>query len=556
MKILLIQPPVRDFYDTSIRLHPIGLAYLKSAVETFCKDWHVRLIDFHAGYPKRMMPWPKEFAYLKSYYPCHDQSPFGAFHHYYHFGAQIDDIAEEVLEQNPDVLGLSSLFSPYYREVLEIAEAVKKKNHEIKILLGGHHVSACPDMMLEHQAVDFIIRGEGERPLVMFLKQFSSGQDYSKVPNLGYKVGKKKILNRIEDNYPINDLPIPDFSDLENKHYQVHHKPMTFILSSRGCPYQCSFCGIHTTFGRDYRRRWIPEIIDEMRLRYQQGIRVFDFEEDNLNFSKEHIIKLCQEIIRVFPQKDLTLLAMNGLSYMNLDRDILEHMKSAGFSHLNISLVSTSEDNHAENKRPFFLQKYIEVVEDGLAFGMKVTIYQIIGFPNESLASMVQTLIFHARLPVLLGPSMFYLVPGSPLAKRLTDFASHPLYLARLTAMNEFSQLCTREDIYTLFITSRIINFLKGLKGPNREIELNELLEYAHDSRTRLGCQVLDKLLQKRILFAYDAGRFVKLNKFNVELFEQIWKQLKYIRAYYNPELSIKVTPEYVADYTEIKIGV
>jgi radical SAM superfamily enzyme YgiQ (UPF0313 family) len=169
MKVLLLQPPVQDFYNTDIRLQPIGLAYLKAAAQKYLPGVQVILKDYHYGRGRRTIPLPRELAYLKDYYSKDDKSPFSTFHHYYHFGADFDAIAEEVAKEKPDLIGIASLFAPYHREVLRCAEAIKKRL-DVPILLGGAQVSAMPEAMLSHPAIDFVIQGEGERPFVELLK--------------------------------------------------------------------------------------------------------------------------------------------------------------------------------------------------------------------------------------------------------------------------------------------------------------------------------------------------------------------------------------------------
>ena len=158
-KLLLIQPPIRDFYDTEMRLQPIGLAYLKAAVLRHLPDWDVKIIDFHRGHGRQTVTLPAELRDLRAYYPFADASPFCGFHEFFHFGAAYPLIAERVAAEAPDLVGLSCLFSPYYREVLETAAAIKGRLN-IPIVVGGSHVSAHPESILENPAIDFVIRGE------------------------------------------------------------------------------------------------------------------------------------------------------------------------------------------------------------------------------------------------------------------------------------------------------------------------------------------------------------------------------------------------------------
>ena len=82
MRILLIQPPIQDFYETDIRLQPIGLCYLKAAILNRFPDSEVILRDYHQGWGRKTIPIPKELSYLRPYYAAWDKSPFSTFFHY------------------------------------------------------------------------------------------------------------------------------------------------------------------------------------------------------------------------------------------------------------------------------------------------------------------------------------------------------------------------------------------------------------------------------------------------------------------------------------------
>ncbi|MBU0910482.1 MAG: B12-binding domain-containing radical SAM protein, partial [Proteobacteria bacterium] len=342
-RLLLIQPPVQDFYDTDIRLQPIGLYYLKAAVQKYLPEFEVTVRDFHHGWGRKTIPLPRELRYLKPFYQCPDAGPFSTFHQYYHFGAPFDRIISEALREKPDIIGISSLFSPYYRVVLTLA-ALLKQAIGCPILVGGSHVSCAPEMMLGDTNVDFIIRGEGERPLVEFLKAWQQGLDLACVPNLGYKKGQELFFNAMAPNYPLSELPIPDLPDNDTGRYLYNGKPITFVLTSRGCPLQCTFCSVRLTFGSLYRRRTAEDVLAEIDHRYSQGFRVFDFEDDNLTFDREEIKHLCRLLLERFHGRDIQLLAMNGISYASLDAETLRLMKQAGFTHLNLALVSCRQE--------------------------------------------------------------------------------------------------------------------------------------------------------------------------------------------------------------------
>ena len=258
---------------------------------------------------------------------------------------------------------------------------------------------------------------------------------------------------------------------------------MTFMITSRSCPHKCSFCSVHTTFGTNYRRRSLENVLEEIELRYHQGYRVIDFEDDNLTYYKNTFKELCRRLILRFPDREMEFVAMNGISYLSLDDELLELMYQAGFSHLNLALVSSDKTVRETTKRPHTLDAYLKVVHRAHALGFKIVSYQILGLPNESLDSMIQTLAFNARLPVLLGASPFYRTPDAPIARGTRSHRADYVR-ARLTAMAIETDAFSRDEIYTLFVTTRIINFLKGL-SLSSSTDLETLVNSAASRRER-----------------------------------------------------------------------
>src|SRR5262245_22472821 len=523
MKVLLIQPPVQDFYDTDVRLQPIGLCYLKAAVKKHLPDVEVMIKDYHGGCGRRTVTIPRELRYLTDYYLVTDKSPFSTFHQYYHFGKPFDELEAEIAEIRPDVVGISSLFTPYYREVLEVAARVKKRLN-VSVIVGGSHASAVPESLLSSPNIDYVIRGEGEKSLVEFLGYLRGQKRIEDIPNLVYQKDNEYILNQLGDNYSIDELPFPDLSDLSPARYTLAGKPMTFMITSRSCPHRCSFCSVHTTFGHNYRRRSLESVMEEIELRYCQGYRVIDFEDDNLTYYKSNFKELCRLLIARFPNREMEFVAMNGISYLSLDEELLALMRRAGFSHLNLALVSSDKTVRETTKRPHTLEAYLTVVHKAVQLGFKIVSYQILGLPNESLESMIQTLAFNTRLPLLLGASPFYLTPASPIARGL-DFTKEDYVKARLTAIAiETDQFC-REDIYTLFIATRIINFLKGLRL-STSTDLDALLDRSWpEDRTRIGFELLRLLRETNRLYFWTTKGLRENEKFEPEIFFRVLRQ-------------------------------
>jgi radical SAM superfamily enzyme len=220
----------------------------------------------------------------------------------------------------------------------------------------------------------------------------------------------------------------------------------------------------------------------------------------------------------------MELVAMNGISYLSLDEELLELMFRAGFSHLNLALVSSDKTVRETTKRPHTLESYLKIVHEAHQLGFKIVSYQILGLPNESLESMIQTLAFNARLPVLLGASPFYLTPASPIARGL-DLTVEDYVKARLTAIAIETDQFRREDIYTLFVATRIINSLKGL-GLSASTNLDALIDRSWpEDRTRIGFELLRLLRETNRLYFWTSKGLRENEKFESEIFFRVLRQ-------------------------------
>jgi radical SAM superfamily enzyme YgiQ (UPF0313 family) len=261
--------------------------------------------------------------------------------------------------------------------------------------------------------------------------------------------------------------------------------------------------------------------LEEIELRYRQGYRVVDFEDDNLTYYKQTFKELCRRLIERFPHHEMEFVAMNGISYLSLDEELLDLMQRAGFSRLNLALVSSDKTVRETTKRPHTLEAYNRVVHKASQLGFQIVSYQILGLPNETLESMIQTLAFNTRLPVLLGASPFYRIPDVPIARGLS-LSERDFIQARLTALAIETEHFSRDDIYTLFVTTRIVNFLKGLPSA-ADLTLEELLNYpVAEQRNRVGLELLRLLLRTGRWYFSTRSGLVENRHFRTALFRRV----------------------------------
>ena len=184
-KILLIQPPVKDFYLTKKRTIPYGLISLASSLKKAGFD--VELFDSLSTSKSKIIKLPENMKYLDTFYGREDMSPFGLFHKFRYFGYSFQHMEKTIRESKADLIGISSLFTAYCQEAFETAKLVKKILPESIIVIGGHHPTEFPEQVLSKPYIDYVIRGEGERAFTNLASNLSNNLSVKNIQGLSYK---------------------------------------------------------------------------------------------------------------------------------------------------------------------------------------------------------------------------------------------------------------------------------------------------------------------------------------------------------------------------------
>ena len=471
MKTLLIQPPIRDFYQTSVRTQPIGLAYLAAALRAGGHE--VELLDCRTE-TRKPIPIPAELSYLRDFYPFHDRSPFKLFTGYYHFGMGWNEIRERIVGSKAEVFGISSSFTPYHAEAVKIAQIIKEWDEHKVTILGGAHVSCDPEGVLKSPSVDYVVLGEGEWRLPSLLDRIRKGRipKVDDLDGIGYRVNGKTRVNPlstfIED---LDRLPHPARDLLDPDRYRAEMKRSTMIITSRGCPHGCAYCSSHLIMGGSFRARSPEAVLREMvDCQKRLGIQIFDIEDDNFTFDKERAKRLMKLVIEAFGDQTgqatagVELTAMNGISFASLDGELLKLMKKAGFQAINLSFVSSEASTKERLKRPSPVIDFDRILQEAERVGFRVVAYGIFGMPGQSLEEMVKTVIYLMGKRVLIGPSVYYPTPGTSLFFRCKKDGSLPPHSSqwRSSAFPIETEDFNRVDMVTLLRLVRAVNFIKG----------------------------------------------------------------------------------------------
>ncbi len=436
-KALLVQPPIEDFYTTPIRLYPLGILSAAAVLER--AGWTVGILDCLAPPKKRRLPLPGKFAALGPYL----NDPL-FFKHYHRFGLSDGEIVARIRDFSPDLVGISSQYTAYFKSVEELVRLVKA-NFDLPVVLGGHHASVFPKIIKERvPLVDAVLEGPAETALPDFLS--ASGV-------LGKGAGRTE------------GVPFADWKEIRPAHhlvagpdYRIGGKNMVSLSASRGCPHGCEFCSIERMFGRRISYREVGRVVEEMRWnRRKKDVRIFNFEDDNLAFDRTWFRDLLEAVSKDGDLRGVELAAMNGLCHPDLDEDVLAAMARSGFRRLNLSYVTRNAGLRGRYGRPVRGPDFGTLVRAALRAGLHVTAYVIIGLPGQSYREIKDSLDDLFDLGVLVGPSVFYLPPGSRLYERIRvpGAIRADWDLARSSAFAVETETLSRRDLVELFLYAR-----------------------------------------------------------------------------------------------------
>jgi len=460
--ILLIQPPIRDFYLTAKRTIPYGLACIARTLMD--EGFSVAVFDALATAKARTIDRPPEMHHLDPYYGQADRSPFGLFHRFKHFGYSFEHIGRIARKSNAFLIGISALFTPYIEEALETARAVKSVRPDCRTVLGGHHPTMLPRQVMACPAVDYVLRGEGEVSLPALARAVKSGRPVSAVPGIGYRRpdGSIHISEPAIEHDPTR-IPPPADDVIDHRFYRRRGRASIVISTSRGCPMRCSYCAVGASSYLTYRRRPVSAVLTEIDAAVAaREVGFIDFEDENLALDRSWFLQLLAGMIRRFNGKGPELRAMNGLFPPSLDEETIRSMGQAGFKTLNLALATTAPEQLRRFRRPDVSRDFDLVLRLAEKSGLTAVGYVIAGAPHQKALDSIRDLIFLARRRVMAAVSIFYPAPGSldyDLCRASHLLPVHPM-LMRSSAL-PLHHTTSRREAATLLRLGRILNFIK-----------------------------------------------------------------------------------------------
>ena len=399
MKVLLIEPPINAFTGFVKRGYPIGLCML-AAVAHRDKIAEVRVYDVDKSAPRSD---GLDFTHQRQHMAQYLEGVNNVGHPVWR------QLAQALEAFQPEVVGITTM-TIQYASALQTARVVKEWNRDCTVILGGPHASVMPRLMIDWPHTDLVVKGEGEDAFLEILKRLRShGRDVETIPGVITKNNAGGVDAPPQEIDRLDDLPFPDRSALM-KPESYSPEDMGLILTSRGCPYHCSYC---SNFTRKTRFRSVENVLAEVcEVQKAFGTRQFMFKDDSFTLRRERIANFCTQIV----EKRIDMLWECTTRLDLLDEGLMGLMKRAGCNRVGVGIESGDDEMLKTYNKRLTKQQIREGVRVLQHSSIFWTGYFMMALPMETQEQILRTLEFMTELrPSYAAIGVYKPYPGTRL---------------------------------------------------------------------------------------------------------------------------------------------
>jgi len=382
IRIALVNPPIlKGVYHHQLYL-PLGLAYLAAVLEE--GGFEVKLIDCPA------------------------------------MEITTEQLEHKLSSFNPLIVGITSM-TPTINSALLAASIAKKVCPDALVVLGGPHVTFMDkEIIAKEKTVDVIVRGEGEKTLLEIAQKTLRSEALHGIDGITLRNGDE-IVRTPDRKYieNLDELPLPAYKYFHMDKYRLFGKKILPVITSRGCPFQCSFCVTSRVFGKRFRARSPKNIVDELeQLKNVYGADAFTFYDDTLTFDKKRILDVCKDM----RNRNIDLPWDCQTRVDRISKEILFEMKRANCQQVFFGVESGSQKILDAVKKGTTVEQNEKAIKMAKEVGLFVSVSVILGYPGETAETLQQTINFLKRTK----PDDVYLCvatpyPGTELRRLIED---------------------------------------------------------------------------------------------------------------------------------------
>lgn len=362
-RIVLINPRLST-WSPNVYV-PLGLAYVAAPLEMANHD--VRILDLNVRKVKR------------------------------------EEIEETI--RNAEIVGITGIITEYY-EIVKLSHAIKEINSSAKIVLGGALATNLPERMLQATQADVVVIGEGEKTILSLVSAIEQKENLGNIRGIAYRGNGNIIVTEPVIHIPdIDTIPFPARHLLDMNIYPTNQFKTfglklktkiksTVLISSRGCPYNCTFC-YKGMWGNKWRGRSPKNLIDEMELlKSEYGMNGFLFYDDTFNVDKNRVFEFCQ----LLKERKLDVAWYSNTRANLLTKEMLEAMRDSGCIGVAFGIESGNQEVLNSIKKNLTLEQVRQAVKWTKDAGINIVGYFIFGLLGETKATIRETLNFAKEL--------------------------------------------------------------------------------------------------------------------------------------------------------------
>lgn len=411
--VILINPWITDFAAYNLWIKPLGLLYITSLLRD--NGFRVTLIDCLDFTIKTKRYGDKKFFKTKIEKPL----PFKSIpRNYSQYGIPEEILLKRLsLLEEPDLICVTSGMTYWYPGVMKVIEITRKFFKKAPIILGGIYATLCYEHAKKHSDVDIVFKGRGELEAVKLILKLTNFELRTLVGN-GFKPFPTELRT---DLYPAFDL----YSQLDH----------VCIATSRGCPFQCTYCA-SPFLTKGFSRRDPFKVVEEIEYwTTQYHINNIAFHDDALLIEpSKHFIPIMKEVIK--RGINCHFHTPNAIHIKEIDEEVADLLFHGGFKTIRLGLETSNETTQIETGGKVDNQEFREAIKHLKRAGYsseEIGVYIMIGLPGQRVGEAEESIAFVKETgakPMLVEYSP---IPHTPLfekAKKMSQFdiEKEPLY--------------------------------------------------------------------------------------------------------------------------------
>lgn len=371
-------------------------------------------------------------------------------------------IGAELQKRAPDLIGIHCNFTAHADDSLELARIIKARFPDTPIVIGGAHPTIEGFSILsECEAIDYVVKGEGELILENLIRALRGEMKISEVAGLLRRENGQIVVNAAQPLIAdLDTLPVPSrkYIDMDVYTYfnretiwYVKNSPVATIMTSRGCPYDCVFCSTKVVWTRKWRFRSLENVFKEIRMLHEEhGVREFIINDDQFMARRKRIHEFCDYFIKA--NLPISFSVDSGVSIWLVDAELLAKMKRAGFYALRFPIETGCKETLKYVNKPVDLDKAKHLIETANRLGFWTSSNIIVGFPNETLEQVKESIqyVFDSTLDF----TSFIVAKPHAGSQMYEDFKSEGLLKLNVVHGSDFY----RSDYDTKHLTAKQLN--------------------------------------------------------------------------------------------------